>query len=345
MPDVFISHSQHDHSFIDNVLLPALHAHGISAWYSKKDIRTAEEWQRMIVHGLEESQWFLVVLTEKATKSEWIQAEVQWAMKHRRGKIIPLLLQDCNVSHIHLLLDPIQFADFRLDKQAGLQTLLQIWNKTHVPIKPPRPAIPARFNLRSRLTIVTTAVALLFVTTFVVYYSNAHEKNSASGLVPPDQKARPDTGLNARFYYNMGLKCYNRSDFKMAADYFSTGLVFNPDDTNALIYRAAAWKQLNSYANARADLLKVIPLVRYQPLLYYQLGIVEYDLSDFPKSVQAFTKAIDLGYPDHEIYVDRGDALRRAGQTPDACKDYKAAADFGKNEGIDRYKEYCPLTK
>ena len=48
MPDVFISHSKSDQSFVDNVLLPALHAQGISTWYSKKDIHTAEEWDRMI---------------------------------------------------------------------------------------------------------------------------------------------------------------------------------------------------------------------------------------------------------------------------------------------------------
>jgi tetratricopeptide (TPR) repeat protein len=318
MPDVFISHSKSDQRFIDNLLLPALHAHGISTWYSKKDIHTAEEWDRMIVHGLEESQWFLVVLTEHATKSEWLRAEVLWAMENRRGKIIPLLLRDCNVTAISLLLKKIQYVDFRSDKQAGLRTLLQIWNKTHAPAA----SKPTQTRKNKRITIATIALTLVCIIELVIYYSRKY---------PPENS------------YDKGLTAYKKADFKTATDYFTAALTSNPNDTNALIYRAAAWKQLNSFANAKTDLLKVIPLVRYRPTLYYQLGTVQYDLGAFPESVQAFTKAIDLGYPYHEIYVDRGDALRRAGHTPDACEDYKTAADLGESDGLANYNQYCRL--
>ena len=318
MPDVFISHSKSDQSFVDNVLLPALHARGISTWYSKKDIYTAEEWDRMIVHGLEESQWFLVVLTENATKSEWLKAEVMWAMENRHGKIIPLLLRDCNVTAISLLLKKIQYVDFRSDKQAGLHTLLQIWSKTLAPAA----GKPTQTRKNKRITIATIALTLVCLIELVIYYSRKYPSENS---------------------YDKGLTAYKKADFKTATDYFSAALASNPNDTNTLIYRAAAWKQLNSFANAKADLIKVIPLVRYQPTLYYQLGTVQYDLGAFPESVQAFTKAINLGYPDHEIYVDRGDALRRAGQTPDACQDYKTAANLGESDGLANYNQYCRL--
>lgn len=361
MRDVFISHSQYDQPFIDNVLLPAFRSQGVTAWYSKEDIKTSEEWERRIVQGLEDCKWFLVVLTEKAVTSTWLRAEVQWAMEHRRNKIIPVLLRDCTVTDIHLLLNTIQYTDFRWDHQAGLQALLRTWNKTWKPAdnptlrateiaKPPEPASPKR--TRSWLTIAITAVVLCSAAAIVIYYTR-NKKVSASPPVSADssspagrtaqtiQKHDPDTVHSAGFYYHIGMSYYYRADFKTAAGYFTTALEYDPKDTGALIHRSECWMQLSEYAKARVDFRKVIPLVRDRIQLYYELGVAEYDLGDFQGSVVAFTKAIEAGYPDHQIYVDRGDALRRAGQTPDACKDYKIAQYYGKIDAVDRFREYC----
>lgn len=356
MRDVFISHSQYDQPFIDNVLLPAFRSQGVTAWYSKEDIKTSEEWERRIVQGLEDCKWFLVVLTEKAVTSTWLRAEVQWAMEHRRNKILPVLLRDCTVTDIHLLLNTIQYTDFRWDHQAGLQALLRTWNKIYQPstAKPPEPASPKR--TRNWLTIVITAVALCFITAIVIYYTKNSKRATGPAAVSADttspagrtaqaiQKRDPDTVHSAGFYYNIGMSYYYRTDFKTAAGYFSTALEYDPKDTGALIHRSECWMQLSEYAKARVDFRKVIPLVRDRIQLYYELGVAEYDLGDFQESVVAFTKAIEAGYPDHQIYVDRGDALRRAGQTPDACKDYKIAQYYGKIDALDRSREYCRFT-
>ena len=259
MRDVFISHTQRDQSFIDQVLLPAFQSQGITFWYSKEDIKTSEEWERRIVDGLEDCAWFLVVLTEKAAASRWLKAEVQWAMDNRQGKIVPVLLRSCKISDIYLPLIRIQYTDFRRDQQAGLRSLLEIWGKT----SQPAPVVPK--HPRPWRMIFITAIVLCSLTVIAIYTRN--------------KKAPADVP---------------------AASTDSAGF-------------------------------------------YYRLGIAEYNQGEFQQSVAAFTKAIAAGYPDNEIYVDRGDALRRAGQTPDACEDYKIARDSGKADGLDRYQEYCPL--
>jgi hypothetical protein len=300
MPNVFISHSNHDQPFIDEILLPAFRSHGISFWYSKEDIKTADEWERSIVQGLEECQWFLVVLTEKAETSKWLKAEVQWAMEHREKKIIPVLLRDCDITRVHLVLNTIQYTDLRRDQQAGLQSLVNIWDKQAQPTEKPK---TNRFP--AWLTIVLTFVVLFSITIGTIFYTNTH--NKALTAPPVD---------SARNYSN---------------------------DTGALIDRAQSLMQLHSYSEALEVLQKVIPLVRDPSRLFYQQGIALYDIAEFEASVTAFTKAIDAGYPDQQIYVDRGDALRRAGQTPDACKDYALAKYYGKADGLEKYQEYCPF--
>src|SRR5690348_15642666 len=104
MPRVFLSHSAKDRGFVEGELLPMLRQRGIETWYAPTDIRTAEEWERMIVRGLELCDWFLVVLSENAAMSKWVKAEVHWAFEHRDGRIIPLFLRNCNPDAIHLRL-------------------------------------------------------------------------------------------------------------------------------------------------------------------------------------------------------------------------------------------------
>lgn len=133
MPRVFLSHSSLDRLFIDNVLLPILHQHGIETWYCKNDIHTAEEWEYRIRQGLKECDWFLVIISENAVTSRWLKAEVRWAFDNRATKIIPLFLRDCNFEDINLLLPTLQYVDFRGDPMPGLKRLLQIWGKDLIP--------------------------------------------------------------------------------------------------------------------------------------------------------------------------------------------------------------------
>jgi len=116
---VFVSHSTADREFVESEIVTAIRECGAEPWYAPDNIRSAEIFERSIVAGLEDCDWFLLVLTPKAIESEWVQAEVHWAMQNRRNKIIPVLVQDCRLVDLHLQLLRIQYLDYRGDKAAA----------------------------------------------------------------------------------------------------------------------------------------------------------------------------------------------------------------------------------
>jgi hypothetical protein len=124
VPRIFISHSTHDRKFVESELLPTIADQGIESWYSKQDIRGASEWSDRIVSGLRDCEWFLVVMSSRSARSEWVRDEVHWAMENRWERIIPVLIEDFDPLELHLRLIRVQFVDFRGDR--GRTQLLQV---------------------------------------------------------------------------------------------------------------------------------------------------------------------------------------------------------------------------
>jgi hypothetical protein len=128
MPQVFISHSSRDRSFVEGEILPLLKRRGIATWYSEADIRTAEQWEKSIRQGLEGSDWFLVVMSSHSADSRWVKREVGWAMEERADRIIPVLIEECDMNRWHLGFRQVQYVDFRQDREAARQRLLAVWD-------------------------------------------------------------------------------------------------------------------------------------------------------------------------------------------------------------------------
>jgi len=128
MPQVFISHSSTDQPYVEREIVELLERHGIATWYSRDSIHGAEEWESRIRVGLTQCDWFLVVLTPDAVKSEWVKTEVHWALEHRRGKVVPLLCEDCDIAACHLMLPRVQFVDFRRINKESRRRLLAVWD-------------------------------------------------------------------------------------------------------------------------------------------------------------------------------------------------------------------------
>ncbi|MEA3273769.1 MAG: TIR domain-containing protein [Pseudomonadota bacterium] len=130
MTKVFISHSTKDADFIKCKLKPFLENHRISAWFSGHDIPTAADWECNLRAALEKSDWFVLVLSPDAAKSDWVQAEAHWALERRKGRVIPIMLRQCDPSDVHLKLGRIQCIDFRNDPRTAERELLSILNGT-----------------------------------------------------------------------------------------------------------------------------------------------------------------------------------------------------------------------
>ena len=129
---VFLSHSHKDRAFVER-LTKVLEQNRVAYWYSETQIRGGEQWHDEIGRGLNQCNWFLVVLTPasvRKTRLNWVKRELLFALKERRyaERIIPVLLKPCKYSQLSWTLDESQFVDFTEDFESGCQKLLRIWN-------------------------------------------------------------------------------------------------------------------------------------------------------------------------------------------------------------------------
>jgi hypothetical protein len=119
MTNLFISHSTKDVEFVLTHLKAPCTAIGIDAWCSATDMRLAADWEQQIRRELARSDWFIVVLSPDAAKSEWVQAETHWALENKHGRIIPVMARGCDPCDVHIRLGRLQYIDFRSDPARG----------------------------------------------------------------------------------------------------------------------------------------------------------------------------------------------------------------------------------
>ncbi len=123
---VFVSFSSEDRAFAEKEVIDVLHQHGIRTWSYIHDIDPAQVWDDEIVRGLEACPWFVVVLSPRAGTSKWVQNEVHWAYDHRKGRLVPVLLEPYSqVSSLSFKLQRIQHIDFTRDRERARQRLLE----------------------------------------------------------------------------------------------------------------------------------------------------------------------------------------------------------------------------
>jgi hypothetical protein len=144
MSRLFISHASADRDFVKHELVNLLSALGFDVWFAEEDISTSENWERAIREGLKNSDWFVLVMSPRATHSEWVKDEVNWAIDQRQGRIIPLLVEDCDPSEFHIRLPRIQHIDFRRDKKLAREKLIKLLvDKEYQPnLRAQRPQTP-----------------------------------------------------------------------------------------------------------------------------------------------------------------------------------------------------------
>jgi formylglycine-generating enzyme required for sulfatase activity len=124
---VFISYSTKDAGFARQ-LAGQLRAVGLSVWISDDSIAEGELWAAAIDRGLSESGVFVVALTPNAVQSDWVRQETAYALQMRqRGqmKLLPLLVQACDVEQLSGLLTTIEYVDFARDVDEGFAALCQ----------------------------------------------------------------------------------------------------------------------------------------------------------------------------------------------------------------------------
>ena len=120
---MFISHASADREVIEQKIVRLLEASGFSVWYAQKDIRTADEWERSILKGLQECEWVVVAVSDSSSSSNWVRDEVYWAVEDRPERIVPFILDGTDPRNLHIRLARLQAVDLS-DQQAPTQLLL-----------------------------------------------------------------------------------------------------------------------------------------------------------------------------------------------------------------------------
>lgn len=100
--------------------------------YSKKasihqTLRAAGQREREILKGLEQCEWFLLVMSSRSAESKWVRDELHWALDNRDEKVIPVLIEECKSSDFHIRLPRIQHVDWRGDLDLAQKKLLSVF--------------------------------------------------------------------------------------------------------------------------------------------------------------------------------------------------------------------------
>lgn len=126
--EIFLSHASADRKFA-NRLAAVLGRHGLKVFYSRKSVRGAQQWHDEIGRALARCNWFLLVLSPAAVKSDWVKRELVYALQSKRYRkhIAPLVLTKCNVDKLSWTLAGFQRIDFKKRFDEGCRELLALW--------------------------------------------------------------------------------------------------------------------------------------------------------------------------------------------------------------------------
>ncbi len=128
--EVFLSHSSRDRAFVGK-LAEALINHAVPVWYSATNIMGAQQWHDEIGLALARCDWFVLVLSPNAVRSNWVKHEFTFALNEDRfeGRIVPLLHKRCDFVKLSWTIQSFQLVDFTAGFDAGCRELLKIWGR------------------------------------------------------------------------------------------------------------------------------------------------------------------------------------------------------------------------
>jgi hypothetical protein len=133
-PQIFISHSRRDAAFAHE-LCAQLEAAGLVPWIDAEDIPAGSTWPREIEKAVEACAAMVVVMSEAARASEWVERETLRALELRKPVFIALI--DDTRMPLHLL--NRQYTDFRTRPEVALARLISALRAALRSAPPPPP--------------------------------------------------------------------------------------------------------------------------------------------------------------------------------------------------------------
>jgi hypothetical protein len=126
-PKVFISHSSQDKPFVRR-MIDELVGQNVGLWFDEQSLDVGDSFVEGISKGLTEADYVLIVLSVHSVASRWLNEELSAVLMEeafgRRITVLPVVIDDCEIPP---LLRHRKYADFRLDFDDGLESLLRVF--------------------------------------------------------------------------------------------------------------------------------------------------------------------------------------------------------------------------
>lgn len=115
IPKIFISYAHEDKTFVNRLARELLARH-LRVWFDGWEMRVGDSIIQKISQGIEESDYFIIVLSPESVSSQWVQRELSSGLMQQLNnhgvRILPVLFRDCRIPS--LLRDSV-YADFRTE--------------------------------------------------------------------------------------------------------------------------------------------------------------------------------------------------------------------------------------
>jgi hypothetical protein len=66
-------------------------------------------------------------MSQRSSSSDWVRDELHWAIDKRPNRIIPVLMEDCNLRDFHIRMARIQYVDFRNPSREARAQLMDLF--------------------------------------------------------------------------------------------------------------------------------------------------------------------------------------------------------------------------
>jgi hypothetical protein len=122
---VFISYAREDSEaarrFFDDVQKP-----GIAPWLDSRDIEPGSQWSKVIKQEINQSEYFLALVSNKSLSKKYVQYEWKLALNEVNKPFIPVRLEPCTLSK---KLSALQWVDLFPVYEDGLRKILRRLNR------------------------------------------------------------------------------------------------------------------------------------------------------------------------------------------------------------------------
>jgi len=129
---IFLSYASQDR-YIAKMIVKDLSFRGLNVWYDQWDSKVGKPVAGMLEKGIENKEWFIVLISKHSLKSKWVQLEIETAGSLNEEFGLPKILL-CVLDQAELpdWISNTVFADFRKDYRSGFTKLLESLTDTEI---------------------------------------------------------------------------------------------------------------------------------------------------------------------------------------------------------------------